>query len=137
MGIKVEKGKANPLGKKSLDKQLAGQGRSTTDYKGQPSAIVINKKTGKVSGSDKQKNMEYNNITYDVLAKKVPKYSLKKLKHLADTGDKVGLTALQKRKPDLMSKKEMQKWITMNRLAAKAELKKREAKKSRAKKSTT
>jgi len=139
MDSKVKKGKPNPISKKSLNKQLSWYGRSTTDYKRRPSAVVIDKKTGKVSSSDKQRNMEDKNITYDVVAKKLPKLSIAEIKKLADTGDKVGLTAFQKRKPDLMSKKEIQKWITINRLAAKVELKKREAKakKSRAKKSTT
>ena len=139
MGIKVEKGTGNPLGKKSLNKQLALYGRSTTDYKGRPSAIVVDRKTGKVSSSKKQDDMEGSNIKYDVLAKEVSKYSPKKLKQLADTGDKVALTNYRKSNPGSMSKKDMQKWITLNRAAAKVELKKREAKakKSRAKKSTT
>ena len=139
MGIKVEKGKANPLGKKSLNKQLAPYGRSTTDYKGRPSTIVVDRKTGKVSSYKKQDDMEGRNIKYDLVTKEVSKYSPKKLKQLADTGDKVALTNYRKSNPGSMSKKDMEEWMKINRLAAKAALKKLEAKakKSRAKKSTT
>lgn len=137
MDSKVKKGKSNPISKKSLNKQLSWYGRSTTDYKGRPSAVVIDKKTGKVRSSKKQDALEDKNITYDVVAKKLPRLSIPELKELAATGDKGSLTAMHKRAPDLMSKKEMQEWMKINRLAAKVELKKREAKKSRAKKSTT